>query len=171
MYVPVIADDNKRVPSGKMHNNLWIKNDWVEAVVIVTADSDLFICLASLRCQYSGPWTSWLRPLLGECFPMRTHTTSTPSLSTATMKPLCPPMIWGSTSGTWRSQTEVSVSFHVIKFDKTCFCQRKVTLSTEPSTTVNDLVVNLNGFWPLFVLLLNLSWWLFLSFFFRHCRH
>lgn len=37
--------NDNRVPSGDMTNNLWIKDDCVVAVVIVTTDSDLFIGL------------------------------------------------------------------------------------------------------------------------------
>uniref|UniRef100_A0A8C1SX60 Serine/threonine-protein phosphatase 2A 55 kDa regulatory subunit B n=1 Tax=Cyprinus carpio TaxID=7962 RepID=A0A8C1SX60_CYPCA len=40
----LLMNDN-RVPSGDMTNNLWIKDDCVVAVVIVTTDSDLFIGL------------------------------------------------------------------------------------------------------------------------------
>lgn len=144
-----LLKNDKRVPNGDITNNFWIKDN---CVVTVVADSDFFPLSSSLRCRCCSPWTSWLRPHLGECFPMRTHTTSTPSLSTATMKHLCPPMTWGSTCGTWRSQTEASVSFHFIKFCliniKLVFVKESLPSELGAQHNCKWLVFNLNGSFP-----------------------
>lgn len=45
-----------------------------------------FCCFVPCRCQYSGPWTSWLKLVHEEYLPMLTRITSIPSPLIVTMK-------------------------------------------------------------------------------------
>ncbi len=73
----------------------------------------LTMCLPSpLRFLCWGPLTWWWRQHHVTFSLMLTPITLTPSRSTATMRHTCRQMIWGSTYGTWRSQTKALVSLY-----------------------------------------------------------
>lgn len=71
------------------------------------------------------PWTWWWMQHLAASSLTHTPIISTPSQSTATMRRTCPQMTWGSTYGTWRSQTKALVSFHNLERQSFLFCLRR----------------------------------------------